>query len=131
MKRLCVEPGCSEVIAKGSRCASHGAAHKARRARQLAGINSPEYKRKRRLARDGGSGHRGQVARRRILDRDGHQCVICGSAGPLEVDHIVPVALGGSNDDSNKRTLCKPCHKAHGATGRRKGEMSPDAPWTG
>jgi 5-methylcytosine-specific restriction protein A len=26
-------------------------------------------------------------------------------------DHIVPLARGGSDDDSNIRCLCEPCHK--------------------
>lgn len=25
-------------------------------------------------------------------------------------DHITPLALGGSDDDTNIRCLCKPCH---------------------
>lgn len=27
-----------------------------------------------------------------------------------EVDHVLPLWAGGSDDDSNKRTLCQPCH---------------------
>jgi 5-methylcytosine-specific restriction protein A len=26
------------------------------------------------------------------------------------VDHIIPLALGGTDEDSNTRNLCKPCH---------------------
>jgi 5-methylcytosine-specific restriction protein A len=26
------------------------------------------------------------------------------------VDHELPLALGGSDEDSNTRNLCKPCH---------------------
>jgi len=29
-----------------------------------------------------------------------------------EVDHIVPLADGGTNDDDNLRSLCRPCHAA-------------------
>jgi 5-methylcytosine-specific restriction protein A len=27
------------------------------------------------------------------------------------IDHIVPLALGGTDDDSNCRALCHPCHE--------------------
>lgn len=61
--------------------------------------------------------------RARILSRDGFTCQICGatqgdidSTNParklrLHVDHIVPVSSGGSNDDSNLRTLCSACNE--------------------
>ena len=38
-------------------------------------------------------------------------CVQCGSKDSLEVDHIVPKALGGSDDDKNLQVLCNKCHK--------------------
>ena len=52
-----------------------------------------------------------------ILKRDGEQCVKCGaspkknSAVTLEVDHIVPVAEGGTNDPENLQTLCWSCNQ--------------------
>lgn len=33
----------------------------------------------------------------------------CG-APATEMDHIVPVCLGGSDDRSNLRGICRPCH---------------------
>ncbi|XHX80901.1 MAG: HNH endonuclease [Stenomitos frigidus ULC029] len=27
-----------------------------------------------------------------------------------EIDHIIPISRNGSNDPTNLRTLCKPCH---------------------
>lgn len=45
-----------------------------------------------------------------IIRRDGFTCVKCGSLGPLEVDHIFPVAKGGSWEPNNLQTLCKECH---------------------
>lgn len=54
------------------------------------------------------------TVRRRVLRRDGFTCVACGfldrSGRLLEVDHIVPEVLGGSDSVGNLRTLCKGCH---------------------
>lgn len=59
-----------------------------------------------------------------ILERDGATCRRCGGthAGPAhsnrytgwEVDHIVPVRNGGTDDPSNLRLLCHHCHVAVG-----------------
>lgn len=32
--------------------------------------------------------------------------------GPFELDHQIPIELGGSNDVENLQALCVPCHKA-------------------
>lgn len=48
-----------------------------------------------------------------ILRRDNHQCRYCGAAAPdakLTVDHVTPVALGGSDDPSNLVTACADCN---------------------
>ena len=47
-----------------------------------------------------------------ILQRDLYQCRICKASGvKLEVDHIVPLSLGGSNDMDNLQALCVPCNR--------------------
>jgi hypothetical protein len=52
--------------------------------------------------------------RARIMERDDFRCRRCG-AGPrderLVIDHVVPVAGGGSSDDANLQTLCEPCNQ--------------------
>ena len=49
----------------------------------------------------------------KIMDRDGWKCYICGDKScALEVHHVVPVFLGGSNDDTNLVSLCHGCHLA-------------------
>lgn len=60
------------------------------------------------------------TVRAEILERDGFACSQCGR-GPdrvnriwLEVDHIVPINRGGSNDPANLRALCNLCHRARG-----------------
>jgi len=45
-----------------------------------------------------------------VMARDRHRCKLCGR-GAGEVDHIVPVSLGGLGDVENLRALCTACHK--------------------
>jgi hypothetical protein len=59
-----------------------------------------------------------------ILRRDNHACRYCGAAAPdakLTVDHVVPVALGGSDEPSNLVAACADCNGG-------KTSSSPDAP---
>jgi len=49
--------------------------------------------------------------RKTILDRDNYKCNVCKAEDlELHVDHVIPRKYGGSNDESNLRTLCKHCH---------------------
>jgi hypothetical protein len=51
--------------------------------------------------------------RARILERDEFKCRRCGSQAPevrLEVDHVVPVALGGATTPENLQSLCESCN---------------------
>lgn len=50
-----------------------------------------------------------------IYRRDGYACMTCGSQSDLTIDHIQAVSLGGSNDPSNLRTLCRSCNSTKGA----------------
>jgi len=49
-----------------------------------------------------------------ILKRDDYRCQICGDTAKegakLEIDHITPVAKGGSNDANNLQVLCRVCN---------------------
>lgn len=50
----------------------------------------------------------------RILVRDGFRCVYCGATredAKIEVDHVIPVAAGGTNDDGNLVAACWPCNR--------------------
>lgn len=51
-----------------------------------------------------------------IWQRDGGRCVTCRSQSDLEFDHIIPVAMGGSNTARNLQLLCEPCNRRKGAT---------------
>lgn len=75
--------------------------------------------------RQGLSGRPWSRKRQRILERDCYLCVPCSKQGRIteatEVDHIVPVAKGGTDDDSNLQSICVACHEAKTALdcGRR------------
>jgi len=52
-----------------------------------------------------------------VLKRDNYRCAKCGAAPSndhsveLEVDHVVALARGGSNDLANLQTLCRKCNQ--------------------
>lgn len=46
----------------------------------------------------------------KVKARDGYKCVKCKATTSLTVDHIVPVAQGGSSVMANLWTLCVDCH---------------------
>lgn len=62
--------------------------------------------------------------RKKVYERDGFKCVYCGyvpdnipenyngryTAGALVLDHITPVASGGTLSEENLQTLCEACN---------------------
>lgn len=51
--------------------------------------------------------------RSRIFRRDDFTCRYCGERGcRLECDHVKPVSAGGTHDDENLVTSCRPCNRA-------------------
>ncbi|MDD2054183.1 HNH endonuclease [Pseudomonas putida] len=62
-----------------------------------------------------GSGRGGRPWRRKrdaILLRDKYTCQVCGvTTNHLEVDHVVNLAQGGTDEDDNLQAICVPCHK--------------------
>ena len=58
-----------------------------------------------------------QATRRFVYERDGHQCVTCGSIEDLTLDHIIPYSVGGPDTTENLRTLCRPCNSRRGTGG--------------
>lgn len=65
-----------------------------------------------------------ETVKGKVLERDGHKCVKCGRGieeAPLEVDHIIPIALGGDPlDPENMQILCIDEHKEKTAEDIRK-----------
>ena len=70
-------------------------------------------------------------------------CVYCLESGRIraatQIDHRIPLFLGGVDDDSNRQPLCDDCHEAKSIVERghrlrlgcdRLGlPLSPDHPW--
>lgn len=50
-----------------------------------------------------------------ILDREikhlkASPCAVCGSQGPVDIDHIVPLSKGGRHSVGNLQPLCRSCN---------------------
>ena len=112
-------PHCSRVVPRGQtcRCRSKGLAERRRRHEPWrSGYNSAEFRRNRAVA----------IERQRGLCLDcGRPCAekIGGEWRTTrmggEVDHVVPLARGGTNDVSNLALRCRSCHRR--ADSRRRG----------
>lgn len=104
----CTAPGCPNLVRGGGRCPEH---------LRPAWLTTTTSRHER------GYGSTWVRLRGRALRRDHRRCVMCGSGptddNPLEVDHIVPLALGGANALYNLRTLCSDCHGAVTARARQ------------
>lgn len=58
-------------------------------------------------------GRAGQRDRAQVLAEEPfcRECLKCGKEIAAEmVDHIMPLAWGGSDERTNKQSLCHPCH---------------------
>lgn len=54
-----------------------------------------------------------KVIRARIFERDNYTCQYCGDrGGKLECDHVMPLSRGGSDEDDNLVTACRPCNRS-------------------
>lgn len=107
--RACNEPGCPELTLDASgACAAH-------RRKPWQTRTAPQRLRGRAL----------QQRNARILHRHNGVCHVCGQPGATSVDHVIPLAAGGLDDDSNLRPIhVEPCHRektaAESAAGRRR-----------
>ena len=72
---------------------------------------------------------RWRVVRKRILDRDGWRCVLCGKYGN-ECDHVLSIERGGAVwDETNLQTLCQACHIAKTARENQRTLTSEQQAW--
>jgi 5-methylcytosine-specific restriction protein A len=75
-----------------------------------------------------GQGRGGRPWRRKrdaVLKRDDYLCQPCKRADRLtlarQVDHIIPKAEGGSDEETNLQAICGPCHQRKSQAEARRG----------
>lgn len=99
--KACSRHGCPNLVARpgASQCPAHdpgawgGPTLDERRAR----TKTPEHRRDREIVRK----------------RDHELCYLCATHAPNgQMDHVIPVAEGGTDKLVNKAWICRPCHQA-------------------
>lgn len=104
MAKACGHPGCPGLVTRkgASRCPTHdpgpwgGPTLDERRAR----TKTPEHRRDRAI----------------VKARDHATCYICATHDPQgQMDHVIPVTEGGTDDLTNKAWICSPCHATKSA----------------
>ena len=51
----------------------------------------------------------------KVFANNGAICDRCGATNKLTIDHIIPLARGGTNDLENLQVLCQSCNSSKGA----------------
>ena len=93
----CKHPGCHNLSTSGY-CEKHEAEGKP-------WAKKNEVKRLR--------GRKGQARRKRIAERDGFVCQICGRVTARGIaDHVIALAFGGADTEEQMQWLCVPCSDA-------------------
>ena len=109
----CSQPGCGVLVRDGSsRCPKHPKAN-----------SFADKKRGNRHER--GYGTAWSKLRELVLKRDQGLCQPCAATGRVtlakEVDHKVPKAEGGTDDESNLQGICHACHLTKTAAEAKRG----------
>ncbi|MGQ5602960.1 HNH endonuclease [Streptomyces sp. EKS3.2] len=106
---ICLVVGCTQRSARSGRCVTH------------APVERPWSRTSaRNQLRDAARRQWDRQVRPRALARDGFACVRCGEREALEVDHVTPIAKGGTWTLDNAQTLCRTCHCAKTQQERRE-----------
>lgn len=81
------------------------------------------------LAKENTTRSRGRKSRRALTDEDlkalratayqratvkGPECAYCLTPNPTTIDHVIPLALGGTDDEDNRVPCCFVCNAAKG-----------------
>ena len=60
--------------------------------------------------------------RRRVWERDGARCILCGNLNAFPEAHFIPRSRGGLGVEENCVTLCRRCHDRFDRGGREERE---------
>jgi 5-methylcytosine-specific restriction protein A len=66
------------------------------------------------------SGSAEQARRKRVLERYVYCCHVCGRTRADQVDHVIPLAEGGPDDESNLAPIHAACHREKTAKEARR-----------
>jgi 5-methylcytosine-specific restriction endonuclease McrA len=120
----CVE--CLRIGARVYRAAHPGKARTSVRLSTARLLSDPEARRRRRIQMNK-SDHARRAAKTnaggiytvddivRLTNLQKGRCACCGKRRKLTVDHIVPLARGGSNGPTNLQMLCVSCNSSKGS----------------
>lgn len=104
------EMSCVEVSHSGKYLSNRNKVVSIRRVQQIVNEFYPDYYNIRRKAKKNQRYDLIDV-KYSLIDKRGCRCEKCGRRGVrLELDHIIPIADGGTNEESNLQLLCRPCH---------------------
>ena len=56
-----------------------------------------------------------EVTRRRVIARDNGICHLCGKPGANSADHVIPHAMGGTDDMANLKAAHMKCNESKNA----------------
>ena len=92
--KICRHPGCSQLTTDG-----YCEEHKTERG-PWASRNKPKRLR----------GRKSQERRKRIAERVGYKCEVCGRVTAKGIaDHIIPLAFGGKDEEDQMQWICHDC----------------------
>ncbi|MGW2579883.1 HNH endonuclease [Streptomyces virginiae] len=108
--QICFRSGCPKVAIKSGGCPEH--------APKVVDSRQPWANRSKRNQSRSPGWNRLRLS---ILRRDSHRCYLCGNPKANEVDHIVPVSAGGTDNPLNLAACCSTCHRAKTQREARRG----------
>lgn len=111
----CAQHGCPELTDERY-CDSH------------AGLRRQAWQTSHRKARRQGSGWEEQARHKRIMRQHQGICHVCNKPGADQVDHVIPLSQGGTDEDDNLAPIhAYPCHKDKTA---REAQQARSKQWT-